>query len=58
MTLAFDFNNVMDFTVNSCFRDKVIYNWSKCTPNDLSQYCTLTFNYFDDIQVAMAMTKK
>ena len=51
MTLAIGFNNVIDFTVNSCFRDKGIYNWSKCTSYDLSQYCTLTCNYFDDIHV-------
>ena len=29
----------------------MIYNWSKCTPYDLSQYCTSTCNYFDDIHV-------
>ena len=46
-----DFNNVLEFTVNSCFREKVIYNWSKYTGYHVFQYCTLTCNYFVDIHV-------
>ena len=46
-----DFNNVVDFIDNSCPRDKVSFNRSKCTPNELSQYFFLTYDLFTDIHV-------
>ena len=51
MTLDVDFNTVVDFIDTSCLRDKVSYNWSKCTPNELTQYCCLTYDLFTDIYV-------
>ena len=54
MTLDVDFNSVVDFIDHSCLRDKVSYNWSnwsKCTPNELTQYCCLTYDLFTDINV-------
>ena len=40
MTLDIDFNSVVNFIDNLCPRDKVSFNWSKCTGtlNELSQY--------------------
>ena len=51
MTLDIDFNSVVDFIDNLCPRDKVSFNWSKCTVNELSQYCCLTYDLFTDIHV-------
>ena len=51
MRLDVDFNIVFDFIDTSCLRDKVGYNWSKCTPNELTQYCCLTYDLFTDIHV-------
>ena len=36
---------------NLCPRDKVSFNCSKCTLNELSQYCCLTYYLFTDIHV-------
>ena len=49
MTLDIDFNSAVDFIDNLCPRDKVSFNWSKCTLNELSQYCCLTYDLFTDI---------
>ena len=51
MTLDIDFNSVVDFIDNLCPRDKDSFNWSKCTVNELSQYCCLTYDLFTDIHV-------
>ena len=51
MTLDIDFNSVVDFIDNLCPRNKVSFNWSKCTINELSQYCCLTYDLFTDIHV-------
>ena len=51
MTLDVDFKTVVDCIDTSCLRDKVSYNWSKCTPNELTQYCCLTYDLFTDIHV-------
>ena len=51
MTHDVDFNSVVDFIENLCLGDKVCYSWSKCTPNELTQYCCLTYDLFTDIHV-------
>ena len=51
MTLDVDFNSVVDFIDNSCLGDKVCYSWSKCTLNELTQYCCQTYDHFTDIHV-------
>ena len=51
MTLDIDFNSIVDFIDKLCSRDKVSFNWSKCTLNELSQYCCLTYDLFTDIHV-------
>ena len=55
MTLDAGFNSVADFIDNSCLRDKVSYNWSKCTPNELTQYCCLPYDLFTDIYVTQGI---
>ena len=47
-----DFNSVVDFIDNSCPGDKASFIWSKCTPNELSQYCCLTYELFTDINLS------
>ena len=41
----------MHYNDNSCPRDKVSFNWSKCTPIESSQYCCSTCDLFTNIHV-------
>ena len=41
-----NFNCAFNFIdVNASPRDIVNYKWSQCTPNDLYQYCSSTYDF-------------
>ena len=47
-----DFNCVFNcIDVSACPKDKIGYNWSQCTPDDLEKYYCSTYDVFSDIYV-------
>ena len=47
-----DFNCVFNcIDVSACPKDKISYNWSQCTPDDLEKYYCSTYDGFSDIYV-------
>ena len=44
-----DFNCVFScIDVSACPKDKISYNWSQCTPDDLEKYYCSTYDVFSD----------